>query len=181
MKRYQRLLETLGQVHSFDYPYMKQGRRSPNPLPKLIEAHRQQLAAARKGHRGPVVLIGKSMGGRVGCHVALEDPVDAIVCLGYPLKAPGAGGKVRDEVLLELRTPILFVQGTRDNLCPLDLLARVRRKMKAPNELYVVETGNHSLEPTKTHLRSSGQSQQQVEQQTLSTIAEFLQHHARPA
>ena len=62
------------------------------------------------------------MGGRIGCHVSLEEKVDGLVCLGYPLCAMGDRTKLRDEVLRALTAPILFVQGTRDSLCPLDLL-----------------------------------------------------------
>ena len=73
------------------------------------------------------------MGGRIGCHVSLEEKVDGLVCLGYPLCAMGDRTKLRDEVLRALTTPILFVQGTRDSLCPMDLLERVRTEMKTPN------------------------------------------------
>ena len=53
---------------------------------------------------------------------------------------------MRDEVLIALRTPILFVQGSRDSLCPLPTLAAVRARMTAPSTLLVVDGGNHSLE-----------------------------------
>ena len=69
------------------------------------------------------------MGGRVGCHVALVDPVQAVICFGYPLCGAGDRTKLRDQVLLELKVPILFVQGTRDPLCPLELLEDVRKRM----------------------------------------------------
>ena len=174
MQSWAERLQALGKVATFDYPYMRQGRRSPDRLPKLIEAHRQALHAARRGHRGPVVLIGKSMGSRVGCHLALEEQVDALVCLGYPLKGAGKTGAVRDAVLLELDTPILFVQGTRDPLCPPDLLAEVRPRMKAENALYVVETGNHSLQATKTELKTKGETQDDVDQRIAATIADFV-------
>ncbi|HVV51514.1 MAG TPA: alpha/beta family hydrolase, partial [Polyangia bacterium] len=57
-------LRTLGEVVSFDYPYMRAGRRMPDRLPALIAAHREALAAARARAAGPVFLAGKSMGGR---------------------------------------------------------------------------------------------------------------------
>lgn len=158
---------------SFDYPYMAAGRRAPDRLPVLVETHRTVLSEARKGHRGPVILIGKSMGGRVGCHVALEDRVDGLVCLGYPLKGMGKSGQLRDEVLLALETPVLFVQGTRDNLCPLDLLSDVRRKMRCKTQLYEVESGNHSLLATKGHLRTTGRTQDDIDGEILGTIDSF--------
>ena len=120
MRTFARLLGSIGKVQPFDYPYMIEGRGRPDPLPKLIAAHRAALAALRASHDGPIVLAGKSMGGRVGCHVALVEPVEAVICLGYPLCGAGDRSKLRDQVLLELRTPAMFVQGTRDPLCPLD-------------------------------------------------------------
>jgi predicted alpha/beta-hydrolase family hydrolase len=114
----------------------------------LIAAHSQALAALRAQHPAApgFILAGKSMGGRVGCHVAAAEPehVAAVICFGYPLR--GGSGALRDEVLLSLRCPVLFVQGTRDPLCPLDLLEGVRQRMTAPREIFVVEGGNHSLE-----------------------------------
>jgi predicted alpha/beta-hydrolase family hydrolase len=50
-----------------------------------IAAHRAAVADARAA--GPLFLVGKSMGGRVGCHVALEETVAGVVCLGYPLQS----------------------------------------------------------------------------------------------
>lgn len=138
-------LGALGDVETFDYPYAAAGRKAPDRLPTLIAAHRDALAAARARHPGaPVVLAGKSMGSRVGCHLALEEPaVRALVCFGFPLV--GAKGKSREDVLLALRAPVLFVQGTRDALCPLDALSAVRARMTAPSTLHVVEGGDHSL------------------------------------
>jgi predicted alpha/beta-hydrolase family hydrolase len=118
-------------------------------------------------------LIGKSMGGRIGCHVALEEKVDALVCLGYPLCAAGDRAKLRDEVLRALQTPVLFVQGTRDPLCPLDILERVRAEMKAPTELQIVTEGDHSLGVSKRQLREAGETQEDVDRRILKAIAEF--------
>ena len=135
MRRWANKLETIGPVSLFDYPYMKEGRKRPDPLPKLIAAHREALADARRTYGGPGILIGKSLGARVGCHLALQEAVAAVICLGYPLCGGGDPTKLRAEVLRAMSAPVLFVQGTRDRLCPLDLLESVRREMKAQNEL----------------------------------------------
>lgn len=173
MRGWAERLASLGRVVAFDYPYMVAGRRTPDRLPALIEAHRAALSSARQEHSGPVVLIGKSMGGRIGCHLALEESVAGLVCLGYPLKGAGKSGQVRDEVLLALTTPILFVQGTRDALCPLELLAQVRPRMQAANTLEVVESGDHSLLATKGYLKAQGLTQADIDAQILSAIDAF--------
>ncbi len=174
-------LATLGQVVRFDYPYMREGRRTPDRQPKLIEAHKLALADARGNQRRPVVLIGKSMGGRIGCHVALEEPVSAVICLGYPLAGMGSSDpkKRRDAVLKQLSTPILFVQGTRDKLCPLDLLARTRTEMSAPNELFVVESGDHSLQCTKGQLKAWNKTQDDVDLEILQAIRSFVAEYTK--
>jgi len=177
MRRWAAHLARLGEVVPLDYPYRLAGRKSPDRLPVLVTAHRAALAAARAGHGGPVVLAGKSMGGRIGCHVALEEEVAAIVCLGYPLR--GARGDLRSEVLLALRTPVLFVQGTADALCPLDALERVRGELRAASALHVVEGGNHSLEVGKRALAARGETQDDVEARALAAIEVFLDAHVR--
>ena len=161
-------------MRTLDYPYMIAGTRRPDPLPKLIEAHRVALQEARQTHDGPVILVGKSMGSRIGCHVSLEDKVSALVCFGYPLCAGGDRTKLRDKVLREISAPILFLQGTRDALCPLDLLEPLRREMKAPNELLIVEGGDHSLGITKTQLKAKGETQEQADDRIQETITQFL-------
>jgi uncharacterized protein len=174
MRTFARLLGSIGRVEPFDYSYMIERRGRPDPLPKLIAAHRAALASLRGSHDGPVVLAGKSMGGRIGCHVALIEPVAAVICFGYPLCGAGDRSKLRDQVLLELRTPAMFVQGTRDPLCPLELLEDVRKRMKAPSTLHVVEGADHSLLVAKTKLKTAGSTQEEADDRIETAIALFL-------
>lgn len=174
MQGWRARLERLGHVVTFDYPYMAAGNKRPDPHDALLAAHREALGEARAGHDGPVVLAGKSMGSRIGCHLSLEEEVQALVCFGYPLVSPGKTRKVRSEVLEKLTTPILLLQGTRDRLCPLDELEEVRARMTAHNELHVVEEGDHSLVVTKRYLRAHDTTQDAVDDQTLAAVQRFL-------
>ena len=175
MQNWKQRLSDVGIVETFDYDYMLGGRKRPDPLARLIAAHRRELQAAREKHQpNSTILIGKSMGGRIGCHLSLEEKVDGVVCLGYPLCAMGDRTKLRDEVLRALTTPILFVQGTRDALCPLDLLARVRAEMNSPNFLHTVEGGDHSLRAPKRRLEAIGETQEDVDRGILKSIADFV-------
>ncbi|MCI4680886.1 alpha/beta fold hydrolase [Rhodoblastus acidophilus] len=178
MQMFARLLGRFGSVHPFDYPYMIEGRKSPDRLPHLIEAHRAALHALRQNHAGPIILVGKSMGGRVGCHVALVEKVAAVVCLGYPLCGGGDVSKLRDQVLLELTTPAMFVQGTRDHLCPLQIFEDVRGRMSAPTNIHVVEGGDHSLLVSKTALKARGITQENVDLGVLGAIEDFVRKMA---
>ena len=173
MRAWARRLATLGKVVTLDYEYTRAGRKLPDRLPSLVAAHRAALARASKRHAGAVWLVGKSMGSRVGCHLALEEPVDGLVCLGYPLRS--TSGKLRDEVLLALARPILFVQGTRDPLCPLDVLADVRRRMRAPNTLHVVDGGDHSLVTSAAHRKASHTTQADSDARVLAAVRAFVE------
>jgi hypothetical protein len=106
MRHWADLLGTIGEIHTLDYPYMLEGRKRPDRLPELIEAHTEALRRLRQKHDGPLVLIGKSMGSRVGCHVSLSEEVTAVICFGYPLLGAGDPSKMRDKVLREMKTPI---------------------------------------------------------------------------
>ena len=175
MQDWKKRLSGIGVVETFDYDYLREGRRRPDRLPQLIAAHRKALKRVRERHRAEsIILVGKSMGGRVGCHLSLEEKVVGLVCLGYPLCGMGDRTKLRDEVLRALTTPILFVQGTRDSLCPLDLLERVRAEMKAPNFLHSVEGGDHSLRVPKSQLQGTSKTQQDINQQILKAIGKFV-------
>jgi len=172
MQSWKQRLTQLGDVETFDYDYMREGRKRPDRLPQLIAAHRQALAEVRAKTSGPITLIGKSMGGRIGCHVALEEKVSGLVCLGYPLCAMGDRAKLRDQVLRDLHTSILFIQGTRDPLCPLDLLEPVRSEMSAPSLLHVVEGGDHSLLVRKKDL--GNETQEDVDERIAKAISDFV-------
>ena len=177
MQAWRDRLARLGHVVTFDYPYMKAGRRMPARAPVLIAAHAEALAQARRAYPAAerLFLIGKSMGARMGCHLALEAPVHGVICLGYPLIS-GSSGARRDQVLLALRTPILFVQGTNDQLCPLPQLDLVRGKMQAPNSLFVVAGADHSLEISRA--KSQRAAVEASNDAVLAAIATFVTDRA---
>src|SRR4029077_4839573 len=115
MRRWRDYLRTLGEVTSFDYPYMQARRKMPDRMPALVAAHREALAKVRAEADGaPVFLAGKSMGSRVGCPLSLGERGAGLISTAYPL-VWGSSHALRDEVLVALRTPILFLQGTHDS------------------------------------------------------------------
>jgi predicted alpha/beta-hydrolase family hydrolase len=173
MQQWAARLAQVGRVQLFDYDYSTQGRKRPDPLPQLVATHCRALAAARH-EEGAVILVGKSMGGRIGCHVSLHETIDSLICFGYPLCGAGDQTRLRDKVLRELTTPILFIQGTRDPLCPLDLLEEVRGDMRAPNFLHLVEGGDHSLLVGKRQLRARSQTQIDVDDGIMGAIERFI-------
>ena len=103
MQKWAHLLGEIGYVETFDYPYQAAGKKRPDALPVLLAAHALALHEGRRAHGSAAVLAGKSMGGRIGCHLGLSEEVLGNVCLGYPLVSPSGQGKRRDQVLLASR------------------------------------------------------------------------------
>src|SRR4029077_16044433 len=99
----------------FNFPYLEAGRRSPDAPANAIAAYRAAFDAAVTRARGRSVFGGgKSYGGRVASRPAAEGmPAVGLLFLGYPLHAPGRSTQVRDAHLLDLRIPMLFLQGTK--------------------------------------------------------------------
>lgn len=164
------------EVVTFDYPYIAGGKRkAPPKAEKLVEFHTdvvKKAVAKFPGH--PLILAGKSMGSRVSCMVACKEEIaaSAVLCLGYPLK--GMNGAVRDELLLQITVPIMFVQGSKDGLCPLDKLEAVRKKMRSLSELHVIDGGDHSFKIGKKHLQTKGATQDEAEDLAVQAIAAFI-------
>jgi len=106
-------------VVRFNFPYMRANaidgkRRPPDRTPKLIKdfvIHIQTIMAEYAPER--VVLMGKSMGGRMAAIVAADVPVAGVICLGYPFVAL-KGGEPRLAPLEECLAPIFIIQGERD-------------------------------------------------------------------
>lgn len=135
-------------VMTFDYPYMDAGRKAPNRAPVLIAAHRSALNELRR-KVGRVVLAGKSMGGRIGSHLAAQgEAVDGLVFFGYPLVAVGQTDPRDTSHLSQVGAPMLFVQGTRDRLAPIELITAVADGPKH-SSLYVIDDGDHSFRVPK--------------------------------
>ena len=73
-----------------------------------------------------------------------------------------------------MEPPILFVQGTRDSLCPLDLLEAVRKRMRAPSTLHVVDGADHSLLVAKATLKAQGSTQEDADEGVRAAVVGFL-------
>jgi len=137
---------------TFDYPYMEAGRRAPDRLVTLLACHRAALQRLRS-YGWPVVLAGKSMGGRVASHLVIEDP-DALglVFYGYPLVSPSSGVVRSTDHLRDGGLPMLFLAGSRDRLGPLDALRPLVERLPSA-ALEVIDEGDHSFKvPKRTGL-----------------------------
>jgi len=150
---------------TFNFVYSEAGRRLPDRNDELEACWRSVIAACRSGtiggnrERRKLAIGGKSMGGRIATQVAAADPdaLAGLVLLGYPLHPPGRPDKPRSKHLPEIRTPMLFVQGSRDAFGTPDELAPIVATLTAPVRLCVVEGGDHSFKVAKKGARSQDQ------------------------
>ena len=147
----ERRLGRSARVERTDFPYRREGRRAPDRAPKLMAAIRDDVAGVRR-RRGPLVLGGRSMGGRMATMVAAdvdgEGPVArlaGLVSICYPLHPPGKPERLRIEHLPDVTVPCLFVSGTRDPFgTPEELLERTA-VIPAPVRHHWVEGKGHDL------------------------------------
>ncbi|KFO99973.1 Testis-expressed sequence 30 protein, partial [Calypte anna] len=100
-----------------------------------------------------VFLAGRSMGSRAAAsvirHLGQEDDDDSfiqgLICLSYPLHRPKLQSKLRDEDLLLIKCPVLFVSGAADEMCEKQLLEGVASQMKAPKKIHWIDKANHGM------------------------------------
>jgi len=134
----------------FNFPYVEEGRRSPDRAPVLVEAWRAALEEARRrGDDLPLVASGKSLGGRMASMLAAQKgesfAASALVFFGYPLHAPGKADQPRVAHLPEVTVPMMFIQGTKDALARFDLIEDLVSSLGSPARLHAVEGGDHSF------------------------------------
>jgi hypothetical protein len=161
----------------FNFLYKDQGKNAPDRAP-VLERTWRAVAAWMRPRAQRLAIGGKSMGGRYASIVASKgEPCDALVFLGYPLHPAGKPEQLRDAHLPQVLPPMLFVQGTRDPLCRLDLLEPVLKRVGKRAELYVIQGGDHSLDV----LKSSGRTRGDVVGSVVDEIDRFLKTAKRPA
>jgi predicted alpha/beta-hydrolase family hydrolase len=155
-------------VARFEFAYMaarRAGQRKPPPRAETLGPE-YRAAVQQLGATGPLVIGGKSMGGRVASMIADElyaaRDIAGLLCLGYPFHPPEKPAQLRTAHLAGLATPALICQGTRDPFGTRDEVAGYALSSRI--ELLWLEDGDHDLKPRKSvsgftaadHLRTVG-------------------------
>ena len=157
----------------YNFPYMEQGKKAPNPPPMLMATVRSAVAtAAELAADLPLIAGGKSLGGRMTSNAAAKEPlagVRGIVFFGFPLHAPGKPSAERAEHLFDVTVPMLFLQGTRDKLADLTHLTPVCEKLASPATLEIFDDADHSFHVPKR----SGKTDDQVQRELAQTVADW--------
>ena len=161
-------------VVRFNFPYMDKRlqdgkKRPPDRAPKLIDAYIDVIAQLDC----PVVIGGKSMGGRMASLLVNDEraqnlDIKGITCLGFPFHAPGKEPGERIDHLLAMPKPMLIVQGTRDAMGTQQEVAGYQ--LSSNIEFKWLEDGNHDLKPRV----KSGLTHEQHIESAITAVAEFV-------
>lgn len=150
-----RLSEALSRVNiatlRYQFPYMENGKGRPDvpnvahkTIERVIEDVQSKISL-------PIVLAGKSFGGRMSSQLIAKNPIDGVISLvfyGFPLHSPAKPGNERGEHLKAIKIPMLFLQGDRDALARLNLLTPLLDQLPLA-DLEILEGANHGFRFTK--------------------------------
>jgi hypothetical protein len=133
----------------WNFGYVEAGRApsagGKKELPEMVAA--VDFLTERAG-KAPLILLGKSFGGRLSTHIAAERAdIAALVLYGLPVRGIGKNPKPRDwSHLAKIKADVLFITGDKDKLCPLAELAAAQSHLSKPFQSEVVP-GDHSYKP----------------------------------
>ena len=159
----------------YQFPYMEQGSKRPD-APKLAQATvRAAVAeAARLAPELPLFAGGKSFGGRMTSQAQAAAPLSGVrglVFLGFPLHPAGRPSDERAAHLFDVQVPMLFIQGTRDQLADLGLLQTVVGKLGARASLKLFQDADHSFHvPART-----GRKDAEVMAEMAQALADWIE------
>ena len=158
----------------YQFPYMERGSKRPDP-PRIAHAA-VRAAVAEAGRRLPKLPLfagGKSFGGRMSSQAQAESAlpgVRGLVFVGFPLHPAGKPSQERATHLREIDCPMLFLQGTRDELADLALLRDVLKPLGDRATLRIFEDADHSF-----HVRArSGQTDDQVRRAMVEAMVKWF-------
>ena len=155
----------------YQFPYMESGSRRPDAPAVAHAAVRAAVAEAARRLPGlPLFAGGKSFGGRMTSQAQAAAPlpgVRGLAFVGFPLHPVGTPSAERAKHLADVDVPMLFLQGTRDELAALDLLRPVVGALGARATLEIFEDADHAF-----HVRArSGRTDAQVLEAMLDAFA----------
>jgi hypothetical protein len=138
----------------YQFPYMEHRRGAPDSQPIATDTVAAAVRVAKDAASNlPVLAGGKSFGGRMTSSAASEGKLDGmasgLVFFGFPLHPPKRPATKRADHLEKVKLPMLFLQGTRDELADLTLLTPICEKLGDRATLHVIEGADHSFHVLK--------------------------------
>jgi predicted alpha/beta-hydrolase family hydrolase len=158
----------------YQFPYMERGSRRPDP-PKLAQATvRAAVGTAARLLPGlPLIAGGKSFGGRMTSQAQAQAPlpnVRGLVFLGFPLHPAGRPSQERGRHLTDVHVPMLFLQGTRDQLALPDEIEPLCKALGPRATLHMIDGADHSFHV----LARSGRSDDAVRNEMIGALATWI-------
>ena len=161
----------------YQFPYMEQRRGVPDKQPLLTATVAAAVAtAAQLAPDLPLFAGGKSMGGRMTSLAASAQKLEAVrglIFFGFPLHPPKRPSIKRAPHLQLVNLPMLFLQGTRDDLADLTLLHPICESLGPQTTLHIIEGADHSFHV----LKRSGRTDSQVLAELSSTVKAWTTAH----
>jgi predicted alpha/beta-hydrolase family hydrolase len=158
----------------YQFPYMERGQRRPDP-PALCHATVRAAiaAAARLAPDLPLIAGGRSFGGRMTSQAQSLLPlpqVRGLVFLAFPLHPAGKPGSDRAMHLRRIAIPMLFIQGTRDELAQRSLLGPVVDGLGTRAKLHLLDDADHAFHvPAR-----SGRNDAEVREEALDALRQWM-------
>jgi len=160
-------------VFRYQFPFLERGKGRVDPAPVLEQTVRAAVVAAHEAAPDlPVFAGGKSLGGRMSSRAAALPPgldVRGLVFFGFPLHPPRRPATERAAHLADVPLPMLFLQGTRDDLADLELIRGVTAGLPLAT-LHVVEAADHGF----AVLKRSGRTGEEVLQELADTATTWI-------
>jgi predicted alpha/beta-hydrolase family hydrolase len=158
----------------YQFPYMEKGSKRPDPPAVAHAAVRAAVAEAARACSGlPLIAGGKSFGGRMTSQAQAKTPLAGVIglaFLGFPLHASGKPSSDRADHLADVQVPMLFLQGTNDELAELSLLTPAVKRLGPRASLHLVEAADHSFHvPAR-----SGRNDREVMGEVLDALAAWI-------
>jgi len=160
----------------YNFPYSERGGGRDSQA-VCTETIRNAVRAAHKAAPDLTLLAGgHSFGGRMTTTAQSEEPLEnvaGLVLFSFPLHLPGRPDTRRAEHLANIKIPMLFLSGTRDELATLDLLEPAIKKLGKHTTLHLIDTANHSYKILKKSRSSDEDVFAEMAGKTLSWISEI--------
>jgi uncharacterized protein len=158
----------------YQFPYMERGSRRPDPPPLCHATVRAAVAEAARAAPGlRLIAGGRSFGGRMTSQAQALAPLPNVLglaFLAFPLHPAGKPSQDRADHLADIEIPMLFLQGTRDELATLELLEPVVQRLGARAQLQLLQEADHSF-----HVRaSSGRRDPDVRQELIRALVDWI-------
>jgi len=154
----------------YQFPYMEERRKVPDkPAVLMATVVAAARAAADVAPDLPLLAGGKSMGGRMTSQATAEHPLEGVrglVFFGFPLHPPKQPATKRAEHLARVTVPMMFLQGTRDELADLKLLKPICKNLGERAALHVIETADHSFHVLKKSGRGDAEVLRELAEMT---------------